>query len=496
MNPTTLESLKTSIVNYLGAVLGFLFTMFIAPLVFTPDDNGLFKLILEVSLLLATYVQFGIPLVIKKYYYPIHLINKKEKGFDFLVFIVPLFIFGLFIGGFWIYGEILLGYLSRGSGSLYSYFIYLIFLVFCYLYLGIIEAYLSVLHKIVVINFIRNVILRVASILTAVVYYFTRDFESAIFCLTITTFLSTIFSFLYLYRHKKIGVTFSKQFIESKKQRRDLFQYMGYVVIANMGLFLIQKIDIILLGSLSSLTSVAYYATAYALIGILLIPYQSILNVSFPMIVKSFQLEKFDELFYLIKDNAIFASLLSVILYLIIGTNLDNIYSLMPNGDLYIVGKNVFLIIGLGRMVDISIGSIGQLLTVSKYYYLGLVVTLVISVFSVWINYYLISKYDFIGAAFGISLSAIFSSIIQCLIVYNLFKVHPFSNKNLVLLFISLPVLLVFLLPDILHPILMIFFKTALILGYYYFMLMKVSITPQLDQIIVSIKSKIKNKNE
>jgi len=464
------ESVKSSIINYLGVALAGFYTIFLAPKIFSADYNGLLRLIIEVSLLLGTYMQFGMPLIINKYYYKIFEINKQSTGFDFFIFIVPLIVFCIFLLLNIFNNNFILKALSGNSILFAKYSKYLFILVFCYIYITILEIYSGILHKIVFVNIVRGFWLRCINLIAGVFYYFNGNFETTLQLLTGLTLMALIADYIYVLRLKKFDFSFSVDFLEKGGIKRDMAKYLLYVIISNIGLFLVQKIDILMLGAISNLSSIAYYTTAYFMVNMLLVPYQSILNISFPIIVKKYQHNEHDEVEVLVKENALFSLYLSLIIFIVIAVNIDYIYSVMPNGHEYSIAKYVFLIIGFGKLIDISIGSIGNVLTISKYYHLGLFITIIVSIFSVLSSYFLIKHYNITGAAFAAALTIGFSALFQVLIVYKLLKVQPYSKNTLILVLFSILIAgTVYLIPSFSNAYFMICIKTAIVLLLYFF---------------------------
>jgi len=119
-----------------------------------------------------------------------------------------------------------------------------------------------------------------------------------------------------------------------------------------------------------------------------------VLNISFPKIAKSYVDGRIEELKGLITNNSMYGLVLAAYIFVIIWSNLDAIYAIIPNGELYKAGKYIFLILSLGKLVDISIGSLGQLITISKWYMLTLYSSIVMSVVSIFLGYFLTSNLE------------------------------------------------------------------------------------------------------
>ena len=160
-----------------------------------------------------------------------------------------------------------------------------------------------------------------------------------------------------------------------------------------------------------------------------MVPYNSVLAISFPEIVKLYTLKEKEQLSVMIKSNGMFGLILSIYCFLIIWFNIDFIYNIIPNGELYEKGKYVFLILAIGKLIDISIGSLGQLIVASEWYNYTLLFSIVTSVVGIVLGYYMTSYYGIIGSALAITITTIVSDIFQVLLGYLRLKTTPFDNN-------------------------------------------------------------------
>jgi O-antigen/teichoic acid export membrane protein len=171
---------------------------------------------------------------------------------------------------------------------------------------------------------------------------------------------------------------------------------------------------------------------------LLLVPYAAVLNISFPRIARSYTGGNFVELKSLIVNNSIYGFVLALYVFVLIWSNLDTIYLYIPNGNLYKAGKYIFLILSIGRLIDISIGSLGQLITISKWYFYTLYSSVIISIISVVLGYYLTSNFGIIGAASSLSVCTLLSVVFQLSVAKIKMGIHPYTSKVLIIIFLAL----------------------------------------------------------
>ena len=153
---------------------------------------------------------------------------------------------------------------------------------------------------------------------------------------------------------------------------------------------------------------------------------------------------------------------------------IDLIYELMPNGELYAKGRYVFMILAIGRIVDISIGSLGQLIVASEWYNYTLLFSLITSALGIVLGYYLTTSYGIIGSALAITITVFVSDIFQILLGYFKLKILPFDNNTIRILVVTIIVFLFALifdfikLNDYLTLVLKILFITIVFFGGIY----------------------------
>jgi len=440
------ESLKTSGINYVGILLGAFFTLYLTPKYFPTEYNGLLRLLLEYSAIAAIYFHFGLPTLINKYYHRVHGELAIVKGFDFLVFICPLIVLTVFSVILSLYKAEVAQLISskKNLDIIIKYLLFLIPLVVCNAYFFVFEAYSAMLGNITFINFFKNIILKLFNIFSVLLFVYTRRFELVLIVVSIGYVLSTVIVFFYILKLKnfKIDVTPSLDFLRKNNLLKDFVKFFLFLCLSNLTFFLLSKIDIFFVGKFTDLSNLAYYSTATYFVTLLLVPYSAVLNISFPRIAKSYAVGDINTLKELIVTNSIFGFVLALYVFIVIWTNLDIVYNYIPNGELYKSGKYIFLILSVGRLIDISIGSIGQLITISKWYFYTLFGSIIISVVSIVAGYLLTKNYGIIGAASSITVCVIISVLFQLGVAKVKIGITPYTSKILIVMVI-MPVIVI-----------------------------------------------------
>lgn len=122
--------------------------------------------------------------------------------------------------------------------------------------------------------------------------------------------------------------------------------------------------------------------------------------------------------------------------FFIIWINIDLFFELLPNGDKYADGKWVFFILGLAKLVNSSLNIGVTVLSYSRWYYLQLIFTAILTVSAIVLNNALIPVFGMTGAAWSSIIS--FSIYYLCLLSLIIWKtkISPFSWKELVVILV------------------------------------------------------------
>jgi O-antigen/teichoic acid export membrane protein len=129
-------------------------------------------------------------------------------------------------------------------------------------------------------------------------------------------------------------------------------------------------------------------------------------------------------------------------LFVLIWVNIDNIFGILPNGEVYEAGKWVVFFIGLGRLVATTLGFGATLISFSRYYYWGLYFTFFLTALTIGFNLIFIPYWGMTGAALATFLSSILGYSFQQWIVLKKIGANPYSwgtlmQVGLILLFLG-----------------------------------------------------------
>ena len=168
-------------------------------------------------------------------------------------------------------------------------------------------------------------------------------------------------------------------------------------------------------------------------------PYRSLGAISRPHISDAMAKQDVKQANALCKTVALHQFIAGSFVFFLIWTNIDFLFDLLPNGEIYRLGKWAVLLLSMGRLVYSTLGVTTTVLSYSKYYYYSLIFTILLAAMSIGLNIWLVPKWDINGGA----LANVVSYIVYYALLMSFIKwkigVNPFSMKMLPVMAVVLP---------------------------------------------------------
>ena len=118
-------------------------------------------------------------------------------------------------------------------------------------------------------------------------------------------------------------------------------------------------------------------------------------------------------------------------IFFLIWINIDLVYALIPNGNVYDEAKFVVLILSAVKIINTSLNVGATVLSYSKYYYYSLIFTVILTATAIYMNIKLIPIWGMEGAALASLISYIVYYTFLLTFVNWKIKVSPLSMKEL-----------------------------------------------------------------
>lgn len=421
---------KASAATYVGVFLGYLNITILFPYFCTPEQLGLYRVIINLATMFAAIAYMGTPQAIIKQF-P-HFKNKfQEKefyGLIFIMFFVTLLLSFTIL--FFLEGTVTNFFIVK-SPEVGRYYYYSVFIALTLSIYVLSTSNVRLIKRVSVPAFLKDVFLRLMIMGSLIMFGFNViDFHGFIVLLCVSYLVMTIIAVIYSYNLIPIHLSFDVNKID-KADIRTTLNFSLLTFLASVSNIIIMNADSLMITALSKdgLTDTGIYTIAFFIGSILEVPRRIINLIIGPFIAEYWtdnKMEKIKETYQSVSLNSI---LLGSVIFGLIWLNLETLYQFIPNSSIYIKGLSVVLFILIARYFEMICSIAPNILTQTKLYIYNLPLSIVLVVLTVGTNYLLIPKYGIIGAAIATMLSIILYNLLKIILIWFQFKMQPFSIK-------------------------------------------------------------------
>lgn len=447
------QSVKSAFVTYIGAAIGFFTTYYILPRFLGEELIGLTRVLLVVATLFATLCQLGTSQSAIRFYPYFSAEGKKQNGFFFYLMSVVTIGFLLFVPLFLLFNQPISDYYSKESALFVDYIYWLIPLTLFLLYWFTFEVYAKALMRIAVPKFIREVAIRVMLLGIYLAYHFGWiNLDGLVACFCGVYMMAMLFSFVYVSRIGSVSLKHDSHIV-TPALKKEFFSYTSVLLLGSLAGSLISIVDVLMITGEMGLAFTGIYTLAFYMASVIEMPSRSISAISEPIAAEALKQGDFGRASELYKKVSIHQLMIGSLVFMLIWFNIDNIYAIIPNGDVYRAGKWVVLFLGLTKLIEVTISFGNILIAFSRHYHWMLYFTLFVSLLAIGTNVYMIPRYGLTGAAIATAFSSLVSYGLQQWLVFVKIKANPFSRNTLKLLLImALLFAINYLLPQLSNP--------------------------------------------
>jgi len=444
------QSVKNSIVNYFGVIVGGLSTLFIYPLNW--DLYGNIQFSLTTAVLISTLFSLGSQSLVNKYF-P-YFKNNDLKGllsviflYTFINLILVTILLFLFKEPIFKLLELTDFNVKRVQENAFIIFPIAILLII----ISIFKLQSYNIQRIVFPDILSGLSVKFITPIIILLYYYSAiNYQGAGWILVL--FHALIAIGLMIYLHVLGALDFSRKSSSSvsKSKHWEMIQYMMFSALNLIGNTLAYKVDIIMIGLLLSATKVGYYSIFLFMTVAIEIPMKAIQRITNPIIAESLEnndLKKINSLYQATSTNLF---IVGIILFSLIWMNMDVVFQIMTNGDDLVIYKTVFLFLALTQIFEMITSINIYIISYSKYYRMNTLFLIFLAVINITLNYILIGKLDIFGAALSTAISLLLFNFLKTIFIYHKYKMQPLQwNYILLLIFLLIAIWLPIQFPEI-----------------------------------------------
>lgn len=488
------KSVKNLVIIYIGLLLGYINTLILYPYILTEAEIGLIRLLINVSFLFATFASLGAFSMPARFFFYFKDESKQHNGFLFFLIVWGLIGFVLFSIAFILLRHLFEEIYIKNSPLLVKYFYYFLPFTFIALLIGIFRSYLVIEKRPNVPIFINEVFFRLFIIIGLLLFlYKLLTLTSLVSYIIFSYGLGLVVLILYTKAIKRLYLKPNFSILKSK-YFKELLTFGGFMLLGSAGSLIISNVDGIMLSAYKGLSQTGIYTIAFFIATVIEIPKRSLLQSILPFVSESNKEEDFENLGIMYKKSSINQLIFGLLIFIGVWCNINNIFHLIPHGNVYMEGKWVVFFIGISKLFDLATGVNAEIIGTSKYYKYNLFFMMGLAVLAIITNVIFIPRYGMNGAAFASALSVFIINIIMFTFLLIIMKIQPFTFNTLKVLIIGGVVLILnYYLPQQSNVIFDIFVRSIVIFLVFVGLILVTKSSEDINAIMKKSYSRLKD---
>ena len=396
------QSIRGTIVTYLGIAVGVVTTFFVLTRFLTTEEIGLARVLIDAATLFIGLAQLGTNASIIRFYpYFKEKDSHEDHGFFFWALVVPFIGFLIFAVVYWACRVPLGEWFGEKSPLFVNYYYFVLPLAFFMLYQTICESTCNVLMHIVVPRAVRELIVRVGLLAIYLLYAFgILSLDGLVISICLNYAIAALINLAYFFSLQRISLRPDWSFLRTNKDLvRRYLTYTGFLIISALTSVLAPTLSTFFVTAKMGLDSTGIFAIATYMAALVSVPNRSVAAIASPQLARAIKEQNREECSHLIGQVTRNMLLIGGFILLTIWINIDLIFHILPNGATFAQAKNVVLILGVSQLVLATFSICLSALNYSRFYAFSLLLSLILTVSALLFNNYLIPRYGMDGAA-------------------------------------------------------------------------------------------------
>jgi O-antigen/teichoic acid export membrane protein len=302
------------------------------------------------------------------------------------------------------------------------------------------EAFSWTIKKTVVTNFIKETLVRILNSALIVLYGLGYvDFKTFIILFSFTYLLPVVILGITLVKSGEWSFNLISFSSVTKRLKGRMINFSLFLFAGQFFNILAKTNDTFLIVGLKGLSDAGIFTIAVYLATIIEIPQRSILSISVPILSESWRVKNYKNINDIYAKSVSNLMLLACFLYGLILLNMSNLIEFMnlvshKNASDFSPLFNLFLILGFGKLIDMSTGMNGAIIGTSNYWKFDFISNLVFIVTAIPLNFILINHFGLTGLAISNLGTLFIFNLIRYIFLFKKFKFQPYQLKHLLLL--------------------------------------------------------------
>jgi O-antigen/teichoic acid export membrane protein len=430
------QALRTTIVNFFGAIFGTVTRVSMSVLI-TEAQIGLLTLLDAISGVFTVIFSLGFEQILAKMFPRFR--DEKNGHHGFLMFGVLLSLTGIFTSFvlFYFFEDL---FLSKDpeTNKIFKSFSYLIFpLIFFRIIFRNLDGYAKMLFNTVIGVFLESFISKMVLAFGMIALYLSYiEYEHLVYVFVlnfcIPGFVLIFYSF---YKTKKI--TLPHKDLIAPKERKALKEYILFGILLGTSGSIILYIDSLMINKMVSLEALGVYSILFFAARLLVIPAKAVYRISTVVIAESWKTNDIENIRSVYEKSCLNQLLIGAFMFGLGWACLEPVLSLSPDLAEYSAHVYIFFFLGLGLVFEMATGVNAAIIATSDKFkwntYFGFSLAICVIIF----NLIFITLYQVEGAALASMCAMILINFLRWFFIYKTYKLQPFNKRFLKALMLS-----------------------------------------------------------
>lgn len=482
------QSLKNTIVSYGGMAIGFLSTIFIYNL--DRELYGYAQFLFTSASFLVPFATLGVTTLTIKYYPQLSQKGASAGSFIRMVLLLLVSANLLFLIGFFVFREQffeLLQFMGLDKrGILHDTWMYFLPMALLMGIIQVLTSQSSNLRRIVIPEVMNGLGYKITLPILIFLGYkgLISQNEIALGQVLFYVFLTVGLS-IYVRSVGGFKTNSSDPLGITPELKKDMKSYVTYGALTNFGSAFLFRIDVILIALLLDYKQTGTYVIMLFLANAINVPRRAISKIAGPYVAEAWNSSDHPRIQQLFQKSSTILLIAGASLFLVVWTSLGSLDQLSGGDKMFFEYRYVFLVLGVGRLLDLSMSLSTEIIIYSRKYRVLLLLLLLMGTVAAGLNWILIPKYGIFGAALATAISYALFNILKTSVVYISFGMIPFSKKTLTAICFGLICfgVISFVQPD-LHPLINILTNVLLVTVLFVLPLHLLKVSADLNRLI------------
>lgn len=428
------QSIKNSLVSYLGVGIGAVSSIFIYTLI-DRTEMGMIQFAISTAAFFAPFAAFASSMTATRFYPLFKTEDGKDNGFLTLLTGFTLVTSLFFVGLIYLFRYQLADFFQKDAdqflNSLHFILIFTVIVALATLFI----SFAANQSRIVVPSIFQNLLPKVAQPTLVLLYFFgiigfTQVFKGL--ALTFFLMLAGIVGYVYFLRKSSFALPILRGSQLMKSHGFEMLKFSSFNLTIVLGSVFAQQADKIFITPMLGYDKLMIFSFGAMIAEAIDVPRKALSGIAQPMIANSIAEKNWAHITEIYRKTALLQVIAGVFLLTGVWACADSLFDLMlKNGDAYRTGKWVILILGLSRLADMATGTNAEIITFSEYYRFNFRSFATMATLNVILNLAFIRIWDIEGSALATLISITLVNVWRLFFIKQKFGIHPLDVRML-----------------------------------------------------------------